>query len=115
MFSRGSDAPGASFAQVNPGVPATTAQHTKQVIGYITQWDAWKEVANVVPKGGYNHLNVDYSQYTILNFSFFGVASLSARGAAIKRLSPAKRKQKLTAMHRSSKMWMNPAAAGGDA
>src|SRR5262245_15729521 len=64
----------ASQAQVNPNVPATTAQHSKQVIGYITQWDAWKEVANIVPKGGYNHLNVDYSQYTILNFSFFGVA-----------------------------------------
>ncbi len=55
-------------------MPATTAQHNKQVIGYITQWDAWKEVANLVPKGGFNHLNVDYSQYTILNFSFFGVA-----------------------------------------
>jgi chitinase len=61
-------------AQVSPTVPATTAQHSKQVIGYITQWDAWKEVANLVPKGGYNQLNVDYSQYTILNFSFFGVA-----------------------------------------
>jgi chitinase len=61
-------------AQVSPSVPATTAQHTKQVIGYITQWDAWKEVSNLVPKGGFNQLNVDYSQYTILNFSFFGVA-----------------------------------------
>ncbi len=64
----------AARAQVSPSVPATTAQHSKQVIGYITQWDAWKDVANLVPKGGYNHLNVDYSQYTILNFSFFGVA-----------------------------------------
>ena len=63
-----------THAQVSPAVPATTAQHSKQVIGYITQWDAWKEVANLVPKGGFNHLNVDYSQYTILNFSFFGVA-----------------------------------------
>jgi chitinase len=63
-----------SIAQVSPNVPATTAKHSKQVIGYITQWDAWKEVANLVPKGGFNHLNVDYSQYTILNFSFFGVA-----------------------------------------
>jgi GH18 family chitinase len=63
-----------SHAQVSPAVPATTAQHKKQVIGYITQWDAWKEVSNLVPKGGFNHLNVDYSQYTILNFSFFGVA-----------------------------------------
>jgi len=64
----------ALWAQVSPPVPATTSQHNKQVIGYITQWDAWKEVANLVPKGGYNQLNVDYSQYTILNFSFFGVA-----------------------------------------
>jgi chitinase len=64
----------AARAQVSPSVPATTSQHSKQVIGYITQWDAWKEVANLVPKGGYNHLNVDYSQYTMLNFSFFGVA-----------------------------------------
>ncbi|RBL93393.1 glycosyl hydrolase family 18 protein [Chitinophaga flava] len=63
-----------SFAQVSPTVPATTHQHNKQVIGYITQWDAWKNVAGTVPLGGYNHLNVDYSQYTILNFSFFGVA-----------------------------------------
>ena len=61
-------------AQVSPSVPATTAQHTKQVIGYITQWDAWKEVSNLVPKGGFNQLNVDDSQYTILNFSFLGVA-----------------------------------------
>jgi chitinase len=63
-----------SFGQISPSVPATTAQHSKQVIGYITQWDAWKEVSGIVPKGGYNHLNIDYSQYTMLNFSFFGVA-----------------------------------------
>jgi chitinase len=61
-------------AQVSPSVPATTKNHKKQVIGYITQWDAWKNVDGIVPKGGYNQLNVDYSQYTILNFSFFGVA-----------------------------------------
>jgi chitinase len=65
---------GALHAQVSPTVPATTKNHKKQVIGYITQWDAWKDVAGIVPKGGYNQLNVDYSQYTILNFSFFGVA-----------------------------------------
>ncbi|ASZ11129.1 Ig-like domain-containing protein [Chitinophaga sp. MD30] len=65
---------GSSQAQVSPSVPATTANHNKQVIGYITQWDAWKNIAGIVPQGGYNHLNVDYSQYTILNFSFFGVA-----------------------------------------
>ncbi|MBW8683803.1 glycosyl hydrolase family 18 protein [Chitinophaga rhizophila] len=63
-----------AMAQVTPQVPATTKNHNKQVIGYITQWDAWKDVAGIVPKGGYNQLNVDYSQYTILNFSFFGVA-----------------------------------------
>jgi len=66
--------PGLLKAQVNPPVTATTQQHNKQVIGYITQWDAWKNIAGIVPAGGYNHLNVDYSQYTILNFSFFGVA-----------------------------------------
>ena len=62
------------MAQVSPPVTATTHQHNKQVIGYITQWDAWKNIAGIVPAGGYNHLNVDYSQYTQLNFSFFGVA-----------------------------------------
>jgi chitinase len=65
---------GVLHAQVSPPVTATTKNHKKQVIGYITQWDAWKDVAGIVPKGGYNQLNVDYSQYTILNFSFFGVA-----------------------------------------
>ena len=65
---------GSLFAQVSPPVTATTSQHNKQVIGYITQWDAWKNVSGLVPEGGYNQLNVDYSQYTILNFSFFGVA-----------------------------------------
>jgi hypothetical protein len=44
----------------------------------------------------------------------FDVASISA-GAGIKRLSRPKRKQKLGAMHRSSKMWMNPAGARGRA
>ena len=62
------------MAQVSPSVPATTSQHNKQVIGYITEWDAWKNVSGLVPLGGYNQLNVDYSQYTILNFAFFGVA-----------------------------------------
>ncbi|MFM9435202.1 GH18 family chitinase [Janthinobacterium sp. CG_23.3] len=49
-------------------------QHSKQVIGYITQYDGWKDVAGLVPKGGYNQLNVDFSKYTMLNFSFFGLA-----------------------------------------
>lgn len=47
---------------------------TKQVIGYVTQYDAWKDIAGVAPKGAYNQLNVDFSKYTILNFSFFGLA-----------------------------------------
>jgi GH18 family chitinase len=53
----------------------TTASHGRRVIGYITQWDAWKDSGAGLPAKGYlNHLNVDYSQYTHLNFSFFGVA-----------------------------------------
>ncbi|MGC4013042.1 MAG: glycosyl hydrolase family 18 protein [Luteolibacter sp.] len=53
----------------------TTASHGKRVIGYITQWDAWKGTSAGLPKQGFlNHLNIDYSQYTHLNFSFFGVA-----------------------------------------
>ncbi|MFD0893054.1 cellulose binding domain-containing protein [Luteolibacter ambystomatis] len=52
-----------------------TASHGKRVIGYITQWDAWKGTSAGLPKQGFlNHLNIDYSQYTHLNFSFFGVA-----------------------------------------
>ncbi len=53
----------------------TTASHGRRVIGYITQWDAWKDTSAGLPVQGYlNHLNIDYSQYTHLNFSFFGVA-----------------------------------------
>lgn len=62
-------------AQVNTGGTATTANHQKQIVGYITNWDAWKSTAHGVPSAGaYTHLNIDYSKYTILNFSFFGVA-----------------------------------------
>lgn len=47
----------------------------KQIVGYLPQWDAWKGADYQLPaKGIYNQLNVDYSKYTILNFSFFGVA-----------------------------------------
>ncbi|TQV86554.1 glycosyl hydrolase family 18 protein [Aliikangiella coralliicola] len=54
---------------------ATTADHNKQVVGYITQWAPWKDTkAGFAVKGAANHLNVDMSKYTILNFSFFGVA-----------------------------------------
>lgn len=51
-----------------------TSQHNKEVIGYFTQWDAWKGTSAGVTKGFYNQLNIDYSQYTMLNWSFFGVA-----------------------------------------
>ena len=54
----------------------TTASHSRRVIGYLTQWDAWKSTTAGIPQAGYlNHLNVDYSQYTHLNYSFFGVAN----------------------------------------
>ncbi|GAA4274813.1 hypothetical protein GCM10022258_41090 [Aquimarina gracilis] len=63
------------MAQVNTGGSATTANHNKQVIGYITNWDAWKAANAGVPSAGaLTHLNIDYSKYTILNYSFFGVA-----------------------------------------
>ncbi len=62
-------------AQVNTGGSATTSNHNKQIIGYITNWDAWKSASAGVPSAGaLTHLNIDYSKYTILNFSFFGVA-----------------------------------------
>ncbi|MFA0414425.1 glycosyl hydrolase family 18 protein [Vibrio renipiscarius] len=49
--------------------------HNKNVIGYLTQWEAWKG-----PQHGFSvageatHLNVDMDIYSILNYSFFGVA-----------------------------------------
>lgn len=62
-------------AQVNTGGTATTANHSKQIIGYITQWDAWKAAnAGLPAQGALTHMNIDYSKYTILNYSFFGVA-----------------------------------------
>ena len=66
--------PGAVRAQVSPTVPKKRTDHTKQIIGYLTQWGPWKDLPGLIPKGSLNQLNVDYSQYTILNFSFFGVA-----------------------------------------
>ncbi|XHF83365.1 glycosyl hydrolase family 18 protein [Vibrio sp. HN007] len=58
---------------------AFTAQaaptHDKQVIGYLTQWEAWKGSADgFTVKGEATHLNVNMDIYSILNFSFFGVA-----------------------------------------
>ena len=66
--------PATLYAQVSPVVLKKRTDHTKQIIGYITQWGPWKSIAGLIPKGSFNQLNVDYSQYTILNFSFFGVA-----------------------------------------
>ncbi len=63
-------------AQVDTGGNAKTSDHDKQVIGYITNWDAWKTTSAGVPgQGALTHLNIDYSKYTILNYSFFGVAN----------------------------------------
>jgi len=69
---------GAVAAMLITGV-ASTAQaaptHDKNVIGYLTQWEAWKgpnEGFSV--KGEATHLNVNMDIYSILNFSFFGVA-----------------------------------------
>ncbi|MFB9058205.1 glycosyl hydrolase family 18 protein [Mariniflexile ostreae] len=64
-----------NYAQVNTGGNANTSKHNKQVIGYITNWDAWKsDNAGVPSAGALTQLNIDYSKYTILNYSFFGVA-----------------------------------------
>ncbi|WP_442265603.1 Ig-like domain-containing protein [Tenacibaculum sp. ZS6-P6] len=64
------------LSQVNTGGTATTSNHQKQVIGYITNWDAWKATnAGLPAQGALTHLNIDYSKYTILNYSFFGVAN----------------------------------------
>ena len=54
---------------------ATKADHDKEVIGYVTEWDQWKDSAAGVPaKGLLNHMNVPVDKYTILNWSFFGLA-----------------------------------------
>lgn len=57
------------------GMVHAAPTHDKQVIGYLTQWEAWKgpnEGFSV--KGEATHLNIDMDIYSILNFSFFGVA-----------------------------------------
>jgi len=49
---------------------------TRQIIGYISQWDNWSAVTKGYPSKGSLHAgNIDLSKYTILNFSFFGVAN----------------------------------------
>lgn len=62
------------MGQIDSGAPYSTKDHEKQVIGYVPNWDAWKGQDFNIPKASLNHYNIDYSQYTILNFSFFGVA-----------------------------------------
>lgn len=71
--SQKTDVSSSAFSVTSTG-GVTTAGHNKQVIGYITQWDAWKAEKAGVSKGSLNQLNVDFSKYTIMNFSFFGVA-----------------------------------------
>jgi chitinase len=65
----------AALAGVTSTQAATTSDHNKTVVGYITQWEPWKaNNAGYPVQGAATHINVDMSQYTILNFSFFGVA-----------------------------------------
>ena len=47
----------------------------KQIIGYFPTWDVWKGTDAGLPAAKVcNQLNIDYSKYTMLNYSFFGVA-----------------------------------------
>ena len=73
-------------AQVDTGAEYKTSDHGKQVIGYVPQWDQWKTTnAGYSQQAILNQLNLDYSQYTILNFSFFGVAKDGTLHSADKR------------------------------
>lgn len=68
-----------SIAALLLSAASTTIQaaptHGKNVIGYLTQWEAWKDSsAGFSVKGEATHLNVNMDIYSILNFSFFGVA-----------------------------------------
>ncbi|MCW8328612.1 glycosyl hydrolase family 18 protein [Photobacterium sp. SDRW27] len=69
---------GAVAAMLMTGMVSTVyaaPTHDKNVIGYITQWEAWKgSNAGFSVKGEATHLNVNMDIYSILNFSFFGVA-----------------------------------------
>lgn len=50
-------------------------EHDKAVIGYLTQWEAWKgPESGFTVKGEATHLNLDLDIYNIVNFSFFGLA-----------------------------------------
>ena len=66
----------AGFLLVSTATQVQAApSHDKNVIGYLTQWEAWKGTnAGFSVKGEATHLNVDMDIYSILNFSFFGVA-----------------------------------------
>ena len=50
----------------------------KQIIGYINQWDQWKrndaESPFEIEQGSLNQTNIAWDKYTMINFSFFGVA-----------------------------------------
>ncbi|SON52614.1 conserved exported protein of unknown function [Vibrio tapetis subsp. tapetis] len=62
------------FSAISPSIHAAPT-HDKVVIGYLTQWEAWKgSDSGFSVKGEATHLNVDMDIYSILNFSFFGVA-----------------------------------------
>lgn len=62
-------------AQISSTAAYNTADHDKEIIAYFTQWDAWKAAnAGLSAQGIFNQLNIDYTQYTMLNWSFFGVA-----------------------------------------
>ncbi|MCG3865187.1 MULTISPECIES: glycosyl hydrolase family 18 protein [unclassified Photobacterium] len=51
------------------------SMHNKNVIGYLPQWEAAKGVeAGYSIKGEATQLNINLEIYTIINFSFFGVA-----------------------------------------
>ncbi len=65
-----------AHSQINSGGLKTTTNHDREVIGYVPQWDAWKDSTTGHSRAGIlNQLNLDYSQYTMLNFSFLGVAN----------------------------------------
>ncbi|MCX7746116.1 MAG: glycosyl hydrolase family 18 protein [Clostridia bacterium] len=58
-----------------PASKPANRQAIRQVIGYITQWDAWQDHKAGIPgQGAYTHLNIDMHKYSILNYSSFGVA-----------------------------------------
>lgn len=62
-------------AQVDTGGTKRANDHPKQVIGYINNFDAWKSTREGYPSpGALTHLNIDYSKYTMINYSYFGIA-----------------------------------------